>query len=82
MKNHLFTIILLAVAAVAFALRFFVNANSQIYCDIAAFALPTIAAIVEIVLAEKSGKQMNKQIKELQDNQLHPHVKDGTLYFK
>lgn len=82
MKNHLFTIILLAVAAVAFTLRFFVREDCQTYCDIAAFALPTIAAIVEIVLAEKSGKHMEKEVKELQDNQLNPHVEDETLCFK
>lgn len=82
MKSHLVTIILLAVAASAFTLRFLIRDNCQIYCDIAAFALPTIAAIVEIVLAQISEKQMKKEIKDLQDNQLHPHVKDGTLYFK
>lgn len=82
MKNHLVTIILLVIAAIMFALRFFVSDDCQTYCDVAAFALPTIAAIVEIVLAEKSGNQTKKQIKELQDNQLNPHVEDETLYFK
>jgi len=81
MKNHLFTIILLMLAAVAFALRFIVNANYQIYCDIAAYALPTIAAIVEIVVTERSSKKTERQIKMLKDNQLSVRVEDETLCF-
>lgn len=81
MKNHLFTIILLVVAAVAFALRFFVSDDCQIYCDIAAFALPTIAAIVEIVVSERSGKETEKQIKKLKDNQLSVSFEEGIMKF-
>jgi membrane protein YdbS with pleckstrin-like domain len=82
MKNHITTIILLLLAAVAFALRFFVKAGLQLYCDIAAFALPTVAAIVEIVVTERSSKETEKQIKNLKDNQLTVHVEGETLCFE
>lgn len=82
MKNHIATIILLLLAAVAFALRFFVKTGLQLYCDIASFALPTFAAIVEIVVTERSGKETEKQIKKLKDNQLTVHVEDETLCFE
>jgi hypothetical protein len=62
MKTHLVTIILLILAALAFGLRFFVGDSSVVVCDIAAFALPTFAAIVEIVLSEKSGKKIQEEI--------------------
>ena len=62
MKNHIATIILLLLAALAFALRFFAKDDLQIYCDIAAFALPTVAAIVEIVLSEQSRNKLKEEI--------------------
>ena len=65
MKNHIFTIILLILAGVAFALRFFVSEDWLNYCDVAAFALPTLAAVVEIIVSERSGKETEKQIKKL-----------------
>lgn len=81
MKNHIPTIILLILAAVAFALRFFLEEGLQLYCDIAAFALPTVAAVVEIVVTERSGKETEKQIKKLKDNQLTVRVEGETLCF-
>lgn len=80
MKNHIVTIILLLLAAVAFTLRFFVNTGTQLYCDIAAFALPTFAAMVEIVVAELSGKETEKQLNKLKDNQLSVFVEGKTLF--
>ena len=62
MKNHLVTIILLILAALAFGLSFFVGDNKVVVCDIAAFALPTLAAIVEILISEKSGKKFQEEI--------------------
>ena len=62
MKTHLVTIILLILAVLAFGLRFFVGDSNVVVCDIAAFALPTLAAIVEIVLSEKSGKKIQEEI--------------------
>lgn len=64
MKNHIITILLLVVAAIAFVLRFFVNEDLLVYCDITAFALPTLAAIVEIVISERSGKRIDEEIKK------------------
>ena len=54
-------------AAVAFGLRFLVTDKWQDFCDIAAFALPTFAALVEIFLAEKNCKETEKQIAELKE---------------
>lgn len=54
-------------AALAFVLRFLVAENWQDSCDIAAFALPTLAALVEIFLAEKSSKETEKQIADLKE---------------
>lgn len=64
MKNHIATFILLLLAAVAFALRFYVEEDLQIYCDIVAFALPTITAIVEMVLSEQSSKKLKEEIEK------------------
>lgn len=67
MRRHIKTIILLLAAAVAFVLRFLVADKWQDFCDIAAFALPTVAALVEIFLAEKNSKETEKQIAELKE---------------
>ena len=64
MKNHITTIILLVVAAVAFVLRFYVQEHVQVYCDVVAFAFPTLAAIVEIYVSERSGKRIDEEIKK------------------
>ena len=64
MKNHIITIILLVIAAIAFVLRFFVKEGMQVYCDILAFAFPTLAAIVEIIVSERSGKRIDEEIKK------------------
>lgn len=82
MKKHIITFILLLIAAIAFILRFFLEETLQNYCDIAAFALPTMAALVEVILAEKSGKETEKEIKKLKDNQLSVKVEDGALKFR
>lgn len=79
MKNHIFTIILLILAGVAFALRFFVSEDWLNYCDVAAFALPTLAAVVEIIVSERSGKETEKQIKKLKEKQLSVRVEDETI---
>lgn len=79
MKNHILTIILLILAGVAFALPFFVSEGWQNYCDIAAFALPTLAAVVEIIVSERSGKETEKQIKKLKEKQLSVGFEDETL---
>lgn len=62
MKSHILTIVLLLFAAVAFGLRFILNPNYSSYCDIAAFALPSLAAIVEIIISERSGKKINDEL--------------------
>lgn len=82
MRNHTITIILLLIAAIAFTLRYFVAERWQSYCDIAAFVLPTIAALVEIVVSEKSSKTTEEKIKKLKEKQLSVHFEGETLIFK
>lgn len=64
MKNHFFTFVLLLLATAAFILRFFVRANYESLCDIAAFVLPTLAAVAEIIVSERSGEKMHDEIKK------------------
>lgn len=64
MKNHILTFILLLLAVVAFVLSFYLDNNFVLFCDVAAFALPTLAALVEIVVSERSGKKMEVEIKK------------------
>lgn len=64
MKNHIITIILLLLAAVSFASRFFIKDSYQELFDILAFALPTLAAIVEIVVAERGNKRFAEELKK------------------
>ena len=64
MKNHIITILLLVLAASFFVLRFFVKENFQVYCDVFAFAFPTLAAIVEIFVSERSSKRVDEEIKK------------------
>lgn len=73
------TITLLFIAVIVFALRFFVAENHQDYCDIVAFALPMLAALMEIYLSEKNNSEAEKRIKELETNQLSIHVEGETL---
>lgn len=79
MRNHIMTITLLFIAVIVFALRFFVAENHQDYCDIVAFALPMLAALMEIYLSEKNNSEAEKWIKELETNQLSIHVEGETL---
>ena len=64
MKSHLLTIILLLIATIAFGLRFTVEGWMLSLCDILAFALPTLAAIVEIIVSEKASRKLNDEIKK------------------
>lgn len=82
MRNHIITIILLLIAAIAFTLRYFVADKWQDYCDVAAFVLPTIAALVEIVVSEKSSKATEEKIKKLKDKQLSARVEEETLFLE
>lgn len=82
MKNHILTIILLNLAVVAFALRFFVSACWQNCCDIAAFALPTLAAVVELIVSERFGKKTEMQINKLKEKQLSVRYEDEAIVFE
>lgn len=64
MKKHIWTIVLLVLAAVAFALGFVVEDEYKTYCDIIAFGFPTLVAIIEMILAERSGKELEAEIKK------------------
>lgn len=67
MKEHIVTFILLLIATFAFVLRFYVAEEWIDYCDIAAFALPTLAAFIEIHFSEKNRKVTEKQIADLKE---------------
>ena len=82
MRNHILTIILLLLAVLAFGLRFCVAECWLNYCDIAAFLLPTIAAVVEMAVSEKSSKATEEMIKKLKDNQLSARFEGETLVFE
>lgn len=85
MKNHILTIALLVIAAIAFTFRFFAQDTIQSVCDILSFALPTLAAIVEILVSEKSSKRIESEIKHrakwetLSQEEYERRKKEGTL---
>ena len=54
----------MVIAAIAFTLRFFAEDTIQSVCDILAFALPTLAAIVEIIVSEKASRKVNDEIQK------------------
>ena len=62
MKSHIITFILLLLAAAAFILRFFVGQAYEGVFDVLAFVFPTLAAVAEIVISEKNGDRMQKEI--------------------
>ena len=85
MKNHIITIILLLLAAISFASRFFVKDSYQELFDILAFALPTFAAIVEIIVAEKGNKKFTDELKKrppfeyLSEEEYERRKAEGTI---
>ncbi|MBQ8115941.1 MAG: hypothetical protein IJ145_07455, partial [Prevotella sp.] len=85
MKNHILTIMLLLVAGTAFTLRFFTDSTTQNICDILAFALPTLAAIVEIIVAERGNKRFEKELKKrppfelLSEEEYERRKEEGTI---
>lgn len=79
MKRHLITTILLVLAIVAFTMRFFVKEEWQNYYDIATFILPTVAALIEIVISVKSGMATEENIRKLKEKQISVHVEGETL---
>ena len=81
-RRHIVTILLLVIAVVAFTMRFFMEERWQNYCDIASFVLPTVAALVKIVISEKSGKVLEKKIQKLKDNQLSVRAEGNHLVFE
>lgn len=62
MKTHIPTFLLLTFAAISFVVGFFVKKEQKQYCDIVAFSLPTIAAVVEVCLAKRSNKTLRNQL--------------------
>lgn len=56
--KHIFTFILLILAAIAFALNFFVIDKYKIYCNTASFILPVVAAVIECCFAIKCDKEL------------------------
>lgn len=81
MRRHLLTIILLLFATIAFVLRFCVVVKWQFYFDIATFALPTFASIVEIYVSEKNGKKNAAEIRKMKKNQLSLRVEGHKAVF-
>ena len=64
MKKHIWTIVLLVLAAWAFALSFVIDEEYKTYCDIIAFGFPTLVAVIEMIVAERSGKELEVEIKK------------------
>lgn len=64
MKNHLISILLLFLAAVAFVMRFILSENCHVYCDIIAYILPTLVAIMEMVIAERDSSKVDEELKK------------------
>lgn len=85
MKNHILTIVLLLIAATAFTLRYFANDTIQSVCDILAFALPTLAAVVEIIVAERGNMKFAEELKKrppfeyLSEDEYERRKKEGTI---
>lgn len=85
MKQHLITIFLLLVATFAFVLRYFVNEHVQEWCDVQAFALPTLAAVVEMILSERSGRKIEEELKKrppfeyLSEEEYERRKAEGTI---
>ena len=85
MRNHLLTIALLVIAAIAFTCRFFAEETIQSYCDILAFALPTLAAIVEIIVVERENKRFAEELKKrppfelLSEEEYERRKEEGTI---
>ena len=85
MRNHILTIALLVIAAIAFTFRFFAEETIQSYCDILAFALPTLAAIVEIIVAERGNKRFAEELRKrppfelLSEEEYERRKEEGTI---
>lgn len=85
MKNHILTVILLAIAACAFTFRFFTEDTAQGICDILSFALPTLAAIVEIIVSERGNKRFEEELKKrppfeyLSEDEYERRNEEGTI---
>lgn len=63
MKHHIPTIILLLLAIMAFVLHYFMEGTWLGICNIAAFALPTIATVMEIILSVGNHRKMDEELK-------------------
>ena len=85
MKNHILTIILLFIAACAFTLRYYSEGAIQSICDVLAFALPTLAAIAEMYVAERESKKMAEELKKrppfecLTEEELERRREEGSI---
>ena len=64
MKKHILSIILVAIAAIAFVLGFIVCDELKVACNILVFVASTTATTIEIVLADKSSRQYEKELKK------------------
>lgn len=75
----------MVIAAIAFTYRFFAEETIQSYCDILAFALPTLVAIVEIIVAEKGNKKFSVELKKrppfeyLSEEEYERRKDEGTI---
>ena len=85
MKSHFLTIILLLTATIAFGFRFAVDGWMLSLCDTLAFAMPTLAAIIEIVHSGRTSKKMNVEIQKravcehLSQEEYERRKAEGTL---
>lgn len=64
MKKHIISIILIAIAAIMFILSFIVCNEWKVACNILVFVATTTATTIEIILAEKSSRQYEEELKK------------------
>lgn len=64
MKRHIFPIILLMAALVFFILSLCLGEERNILFNIITFALPMLAAVIEIIIAVSSDKIMKEELKK------------------
>lgn len=64
MKKHVLSIILVSISTLAFVLSFIVCDEWRKVCNIIVFVATTTATTIEIILAEKSSRQYEEELKK------------------
>lgn len=75
----------MVILACAFTFRYYSEGTMQSVYDVLAFALPTLAAIAEIYVAEKGNRKMAEELKKrpsfecLTEEELERRRKEGSI---